>query len=128
MEHTGNHNGLLLCCLLQEKGYDLFGNTGKRDPTILGVTRGKSDRTDAERIGVYALIHHHKLRPFVIPQKSILQLKELISYRASLVQQHTQNVNSLKSRSKLNIVIDNHLVTERIWNNTFNGWKRALRQ
>ena len=111
MEHTGNY-GLLLCCLLQEKGMTYSVIPAREIQQSLGVTRGKSDRTDAERIGVYALIHHHKLRPFVIPQKSILQLKELISYRASLVQQHTQNVNSLKSHSKLNIVIDNHLVTE----------------
>ncbi len=111
MEHTGNY-GLLLCCMLQQASCNYSVIPALEIKRSIGMTRGKNDKIDSIRIAQYGLAQRHKLEAFELPQKPILMLKELVSYRALLVRQCTQCKNSIKSRVKLNILIDNSLIIE----------------
>lgn len=111
MEHTGNY-GLLLCCMLQQASCSYSVIPALEIKQSIGMVRGKNDTIDSIRIAHYGLTQRHKLVPFVLPQKPILMLKELVSYRTLLVRQCTQCKNSIKSRNKLKILIDNSLIIE----------------
>lgn len=67
----------------------------------LGVTRGKSDAIDAQRIAEYAFEKKHKLSLTQLPSKEILVLKKLLSLRERLVKQRAANRNSLKENQAM---------------------------
>ena len=71
------------------------------------MQRGKTDASDAKQIATYALVHAHKLKASILPSKTLLLLKELLSYRTFLVRNRTQLKNSIKARKLLSKVIDN---------------------
>ncbi|WP_224994255.1 transposase [Cesiribacter sp. SM1] len=56
MEHTGSYT-LALCCFLQDQGlyYTLVSPLHLKKS--LGITRGKNDRVDAQRIAGFACLH-----------------------------------------------------------------------
>ena len=105
-EHTG-HYGLLLSVMLQEKGCNFSVVPALEIKTSQGIQRGKTDAADAKQIATYALVHAHKIKATILPGKTLLTLKELLSYRTLLVKMKTQLMNSTKSRALLSKVIDN---------------------
>jgi len=105
-EHTGNY-GLLLSVTLQELGCTYSAVPALEIKQSQGVQRGKTDSADARQIATYALVHSHKLKPTQLPGKTLLLIKELLSFRYFLVRSRTQLKNSLKSRKLLSQVIDN---------------------
>jgi transposase len=105
-EHTG-HYGLLLSVILNEKGYCFSVVPALEIKSSQGIQRAKTDAADAKQIATYALVHAHKLRQTLLPGKTLLLLKELLSYRNLLVKSKTQLKNSIKSRRLLSKVIDN---------------------
>jgi transposase len=105
-EHTG-HYGLLLSVLLEEKGHSFSVIPAAEIKSSQGIQRSKTDAADAKQIAVYGLVHTHKLKATVMPGKTLLMLKELLSYRTLLVKMKTQLTNSAKSRKLLSRVIDN---------------------
>lgn len=50
-----------------------------------GITRGKSDKTDAKDIALYALTHTHKFEHKKLPEADILKLRLLFSERDKIV-------------------------------------------
>ncbi len=99
MEHTGWYT-LLLCCYLQEADL-LFGLYSplhlKRS---LGLTRGKTDKVDAQRLAYYAFLHRHALKPTPLPSASLLKLKNLFAFRDRLVKTQASlkvTMNDLKA-------------------------------
>jgi transposase len=99
MEHTGTY-GLLFFAWLSQEGYDYCVEPGLQIKRSLGMTRGKNDRIDARRISDYAYTHKEKLKPFVMPSRLILQIKQLLTYRDQLVKIRRSLKNSIKSHEQ----------------------------
>lgn len=105
-EHTGNY-GLLLSTCLQKRKCTFSLVAALEIKASQGVQRGKTDAADARQIATYAAVNRHKLKACSLPEKSLLTIKELLSYRSQLVKIRTQIKNSLKSRKLLTGLIDN---------------------
>jgi len=110
-EHTGSY-GLLLGCVLESFSIPYSLVPALEIKLSLGMTRGKTDKVDAARIAEYAAVNEHKLNPTKLPSETLLQIKELLTYRAQLVKISTQLKNSLKAHkisssiSHLSIVVE----------------------
>jgi transposase len=85
-EHTGFYSYKLAVCL-QEKGYAFVILSGLELKRSLGISRGKSDTTDAGRIAEYAILRKCQLVPTQMPEKVIEQMKRLLALRDKLVKQ-----------------------------------------
>lgn len=108
-EHTGNY-GLLLGVSLQKRNCTFSSVAALEIKSSQGVQRGKTDAADARQIAMYAAVNRHKLKPCKLPEKSLLMIKELLSYRSQLIKIRTQLKNSIKSRRLLGKLIDNKWV------------------
>ncbi len=86
---------------LTERDQDFVMEPALNIKKSLGVTRGKSDEIDAQRIAEYAYEKKHKLTPTKLPSKSIMVLKKLLSLRVRLVRQRAANRNSLKENESM---------------------------
>lgn len=104
-EHTGNY-GLLLSSLLQSEGFSYSAVPALEIKKSLGIKRGKSDAVDAQRICEYAVIHSHKLKPTQLPSQELLQIKNLLAYRAQLIKVRSQLINSSKSYKIADQIVD----------------------
>jgi len=63
----------------------------------LGITRGKNDKIDADRISQYAAINTHKLKPSKPKGDKLQIISSLLSSRNLLVRNNTSCKNHLKS-------------------------------
>lgn len=109
MEHTGWYT-LELCCFLQDqqRAFALYSPLHLK--RSLGLTRGKNDRVDAQRIARYAFLHRHELKPTLLPSGSLLKLKNLFAFRERLVKNQTslkQTIQDLKDTAHL---VDNKFI------------------
>lgn len=96
LEHTG-HYGLLLIHMLTEAGIAFSVVSSLEIIKSNGLTRGKSDPIDAQRIAQYAATFQHRLTPYKLPSKSMLQLRSLLTTRDQQVRMRTQAKNALKA-------------------------------
>jgi len=99
-EHTGLY-GLTL-----RQAIETYGFIYSMVPAIeiirsSGLTRGKSDKVDAQRIAVYARRFKDKLRPSKLPLKYLGDLKELYTYRKQLVKKNSASKNFIKRLKKV---------------------------
>lgn len=62
----------------------------------LGMTRGKNDRIDSQRIANYAFEKKQKLVPTAMPGKEIDQLKMMLSLREKLIKHRTAYKNGIQ--------------------------------
>ena len=83
-EHTGSY-GLLLSSLLQSNHITYSAVSALEIKRSMGITRGKSDKIDAQRISKYAARHYRKLVPTILPSDILLKIKHLLTYRRNLV-------------------------------------------
>lgn len=67
----------------------------------MGMTRGKSDRADAFRIGEYGEEKIKKLTPSKPLDKNILELKQLLSFRKRLVREKAGLESTVKERKHM---------------------------
>lgn len=109
MEHTGSYT-LALCCFLQDQGlsYNLVSPLHLKKS--LGITRGKSDRVDAQRIAEFACLHQRTLKPFQLPAACLLKLKNLMAFRDRLTKTKVslkQTIADLKDTASL---VDNSFI------------------
>jgi transposase len=84
-EHTGLYS-YPLCVFCQEKGIALWLESALQIKQSLGIQRGKNDCADAKRIAQYAFAQRHRVKLFEMPAKTLLALKQLLSYRERLVE------------------------------------------
>jgi len=84
-EHTGLYS-YPLCVFCQENGIALWMESALQIKQSLGIQRGKNDRADARRIAQYAFAQRHKVCLYELPAKTLLALKQLLSYRERLVE------------------------------------------
>nr|WKN34002.1 transposase [Tunicatimonas sp. TK19036] len=109
MEHTGSY-ALALCCFLQvqERPYTLVSPLHLK--RSLGITRGKNDQVDAQRIAEFACLHQRKLQPMQLPSACLLKLKNLMAFRERLTKTKVslkQTIADLKDTEKL---VDNSFI------------------
>ena len=83
MEHTGSYT-LALCCFLQDQGLTYTLISPLHLKKSLGITRGKNDRVDAQRIAEFACLHQRTLKPMQLPSACLLKLKNLMAFRDRL--------------------------------------------
>src|SRR5215218_286439 len=74
MENTGMYS-MELNCLLQEHGIWQCLENALQIKRSMGVTRGKSDKADSRIIALYAYRFSDKLKPYVLPTKTLLRLR-----------------------------------------------------
>jgi transposase len=83
-EHTGVYS-LNLSLFLQKNRIPFVIVPALEIKRSLGITRGKNDQIDAQRIAYYAYLKRESLQPTVLPSKTILSLQPLLALRDKLV-------------------------------------------
>jgi len=109
IEHTGWYT-LLLCGFLQEErlAFGLYAPLHLK--RSLGLTRGKTDKIDAQRLAYYAFLHRHALKTTSLPSATLLKLKNLFAFRDRLIKTQASlkvTISDLKATAKL---IDNKFI------------------
>lgn len=100
MEHTGGYEyRFIQFCESQSIPYCRV--PGLEIKQSMGMTRGKSDRADAFRIGRYGEEKVKKLVPSKPLDKNMLTLKQLLSFRKKLVREKAGYENSIKARKHM---------------------------
>lgn len=99
MEHTGVYT-LQLCVFLQERELDYALESGLQIKRSLGIRRGKSDKADSKDIAKYALMNYKDMRINNLPSSKLMQLKNLLTFRAQLVKQKVMLQNSYQAFKK----------------------------
>lgn len=89
MEHTGIYGNLLIECLSGLK-ITMYVASGLEIKKSGGITRGKNDIIDAQRIADYGVRFSDKLKPYTISIATITQLKGLRTKRSQLVAVRSQ--------------------------------------
>jgi len=95
-EHTG-HYGFSLCYELEQICCVYSIIPALQIKLSLGMTRGKNDQVDAERIAMFAYTFRDKLQPSKMSSGCFQKIKQLLTYRNQMVRISTQLQNSLKS-------------------------------
>jgi len=99
MEHTGVYSlnpSVFLC----EQGLFVSVVPALEIKRSIGVTRGKNDKVDARRIAGFAMDRKEKLKPFQASGKSLLQIKQLLTYRDQLRKECSSFKTSIKSHER----------------------------
>jgi len=98
-EHTGNYQ-LLLEHELYRCQITYSCIPALQIKRSLGITRGKNDKIDANRIAEYGAINEHKLKPSAPKEDNLQIISSLLSARQLLVRNNTACKNHLKSLNK----------------------------
>jgi len=110
MEHTGVYS-ITLVAFLNEQELFVCIEPALQIKRSIGMVRGKSDKVDARRIAIYALDNREKLKSYKVPGKSILKIKQLLTYRDQLVKTMTSFKTSMKSHTRFQLTTDPDFVT-----------------
>jgi len=84
LENTGLYN-LPLCSFADDQQLNYCLESALRIKLSFGITRGKNDKVDAERIARYCYLHREELVLSHLPAKAIRRLKKLLALRDQLV-------------------------------------------
>ena len=95
-EHTGTYS-LMLAYFLQTHECHFSVLPALQIKNSSGMTRGKTDQVDAQRIAEYAHRHFDTMTQYNVPSDNLLKIKQLLTRRSQLVRMRTQNKNSLKA-------------------------------
>jgi transposase len=114
-EHTGVYS-LVLAAYLNEMNLFVCVEPALQIKRSIGMVRGKNDKIDARRIAIYALDNKEKLQYYKVPGKSILKIKQLLTYRDQLVKSSSSFQISLKSHERFQLTTEPDFVTTDIQN------------
>ncbi len=104
-EHTGNYGFLLAHKLdMIQACYSVVPAVEIKNSQ--GLTRGKNDIIDAQRIALYAATNVHKLRVSKLPVVPLMEIKHFLTHRDLLVRTATGFKNHLKSLLVSQQVVD----------------------
>jgi transposase len=87
-ENTGIYS-MGLCVFMQENKLAYSQVSGLEISKSAGITRGKSDQTDAWKIAQYGYYRKDELTLTSLPADELLQLKELVNLRERMVKQRS---------------------------------------
>jgi len=100
LEHTGIYSEQISLFFSEHKiNFSLI--PGLEIKRSLGIARGKDDKIDASKIALYAYRLRDEIKPYVIPSKSITQLKKLLSLRERLVKHRSGYKANLKEQKRI---------------------------
>jgi transposase len=99
MENTGMYHRLLLNWL-KKSGLHYCVDNAARIKWSLGITRGKDDKVDAQRIAMYAAKNLQELQWNNASEERLMLLKDLLTTRKSLLQQIQQLQVPLNERKQ----------------------------
>ncbi len=105
-EHTGLYS-LPLACYLYDREITFSMVPAMEIKNSLGITRGKNDKVDAERIAEYAYLRRDVLEPYKLPSTQLLKLQKLNALRARVIKQRTGYKASLTEYKTLLVRKDN---------------------
>jgi transposase len=104
-ENTGNY-GLLLARMLEDQKITYYQVPALEIKLSQGIQRGKNDRVDAWRIAKYAKMYSQDLKPYVLAEKVLFKVKNLLTYRNLLIKLRTQLKNEKKSFYQVSKIAD----------------------
>lgn len=113
MEHTGTY-GLLFFAWLSQQDILFCVESGLHIKRSLGLTRGKNDKVDAERIAEYACLHKSKLITYQMPSTLMVKIKQLLTYRDQMVRLRSGLKNSLKSHKQYQTISGLENITQEL--------------
>lgn len=105
-EHTGLYS-LPLACYLYDNEIAYSMVPAMEIKKSLGITRGKNDKVDAQRIAEYAYLRRDTLKPYKLPSTQLLKLQKVNALRARMIKQRAGYKASLKEYKTLLIRKDN---------------------
>lgn len=74
-----------LCYWLQANGFDYWIVSALEIKLSKGISRGKTDRTDAKDIAYYGITHLHQLKLSKLPENDFMELRLLLAEREKMV-------------------------------------------
>jgi transposase len=83
-ENTGMYS-LPLSIFFEEQKAHFWLENALQIHLSSGLKRGKNDKADAKDIARYCFIHQHEVRLYKMPSRSILVLRNLLSFRERLI-------------------------------------------
>lgn len=89
MEYTGIYN-LPLIKWLQKQQAKIWMESGSQISKSLGITRGKNDKIDSQRIAMYSFINRHKIKLWRAPREVINKLAVLLAQRSRFIKAKKQ--------------------------------------
>jgi len=99
-EHTGLYS-LELSIFLEKKNISFSLVPGLEIKRSLGISRGKDDKVDASKIALYAYRLREEIEPTILPSKTLMSLKNLLSLRDRLVKQRAGYKTSYKEQHRV---------------------------
>lgn len=99
-EHTGLYS-VALSIYLSDCGLSFAQVPALEIKRSMGVTRGKSDRIDAQRIARYVYLHRETVQLSVIPSLALRKLQVYITLRANLVRQRASLEATAKEQERV---------------------------
>ncbi len=84
LEHTGVY-ALAVCSFLEDMNLLYSLQPGLQIKRSMGIKRGKNDRIDAKILAKYAYLYRNEIQLYRLPSKTLLEIKNLLSYRERLV-------------------------------------------
>jgi transposase len=99
MENTGMYHRLLVSWVKRMR-FDYCVDNAARIKWSLGITRGKDDKIDAQRIAMYAAKNLQELHWNNASEERLMLLKDLLTTRESLLQQLQQLRVPLRERKQ----------------------------
>lgn len=109
MEHTGQYS-FKFETFLKHSGINYCKLPALEIKRSMGMTRGKNDKVDAERIATYGWLRKDILTADRYPEKEIQQLKSLMSLRAKLVKDRSGYISRLKEMKSSGTCTTNDLL------------------
>lgn len=100
MEYTGGYEYKLIR-FCESKYIPFVRIPGLAVKNSLGITRGKSDKVDSQRIAQYTEEKQKAIQPSKPLNKGILKLKELLSFRKRVVRENAGYKATLKERKHM---------------------------
>jgi len=97
MEYTGIYSAPLLKWLQERKAL-IWMESGIHIKKSMGLTRGKSDKVDSNRIALFAFSNRHKVKYYVAPRPIIESLKALDAQRSRLVKAKFQLIRPVQEQ------------------------------
>jgi len=105
-EHTGLYS-YPLSVFLTGNGFNYIMVPGLEIRRSLGISRGKDDKIDANKIALYAYRRRDEVTPYQLPGEEILEIKRLLSLREKLVKQRAGYEGTLKEYKRFLVRKDN---------------------
>lgn len=112
LENTGVYS-MPLCYWLQANSFDYWVVSALQIKRSKGITRGKTDKSDAKDIALYAMTHLHSLSLSKLPQNDFVELRLLLAERDKVVKaislfQTTEENKSFLPKEALQTTLDHN--------------------